>query len=386
MLQFAVTSAPYLTAMAAHQTSRKRLRRAAWFILAVVVVLGALRAALPYLVKDYVNRKLDEIPEYEGTIGDVDIHLWRGAYTIHDIRILKSTGQVPVPFFEADTMDLSIQWSQLFRGAIVGEIQLQKPRLTFVTGPTEEQRQTGIDKGWGKTLEQLFPFTINRFEIDEGAIRFHDPHSDPEVDIFVYDLFATAINLSNVRKNSGGLPASVRARGKAWGDGELEVVLDLDPIAKAPAFHLAAALTNVNLVALNDFMRAYGKVDVESGIFSVYTEIAGSDGMFSGYVKPFFRELNIYEWDQDRKEGVLKAFWEAIVGTVAAIFENQPKDQLATKIPVSGSFQNTDVDIWATLGTLLRNAFIRALLPRFERTVGFEQAGELSETYPSRDD
>jgi hypothetical protein len=47
-------------------------------------------------------------------------------------------------------------------------------------------------------------------------------------------------------------------------------------------------------------------------------------------------------------ENILEIFRQAIVGTLTTTFKNQPKDQLATKIPISGSFQKADVHIWPT--------------------------------------
>ena len=81
-------------------------RRSRWYRWLVLLLwLGgfflAARLALSPLVHWYVNRALDENPLYEGKIGAVNIHLWRGAYTIHDIRLIKTTGNVPVPFFSS---------------------------------------------------------------------------------------------------------------------------------------------------------------------------------------------------------------------------------------------------------------------------------------------
>src|SRR5438552_14901605 len=65
----------------------------------LAVLLVALRLALPHFVKNYVNRTLSEIPGYRGRVGDIDIALWRGAYTIHGLDLVKTDGKVPVPFF-----------------------------------------------------------------------------------------------------------------------------------------------------------------------------------------------------------------------------------------------------------------------------------------------
>src|SRR5687768_12673668 len=103
--------------------ARHRKRKITFWTLGVLVILlVGLRLALPSLVQRYVNEKLDELPDYDGHIGDVDIHLIRGAYSIDDVDIEKTTGSVPVPFFSARKVDFSMEWREIFQGALVGEI------------------------------------------------------------------------------------------------------------------------------------------------------------------------------------------------------------------------------------------------------------------------
>src|SRR6185295_5865599 len=80
---------------------RHRWRTFGIVLLLIALVVGVGRAMLPRIVQDYVNRTLDRNPLYAGTIGEVRIHLWRGAYSIRDVAISKTTGNVPVPFFAA---------------------------------------------------------------------------------------------------------------------------------------------------------------------------------------------------------------------------------------------------------------------------------------------
>ena len=74
----------------------------------IVVILIAVRLALPYVLKDYANRQLNKSHDYGGSIGDVTVHLWRGAYRIHNINIVKRDGEVSTPFFSANYLDLSL--------------------------------------------------------------------------------------------------------------------------------------------------------------------------------------------------------------------------------------------------------------------------------------
>src|ERR1051326_6457972 len=89
----------------------RRLVNRWWFWLLVVVIAAivVVHAYLAIWVRDYVNRKLSEISGYRAHVAAVTLHLWRGAYQIHNIKIEKTSGKVPVPFYSAPLIDLSVQ-------------------------------------------------------------------------------------------------------------------------------------------------------------------------------------------------------------------------------------------------------------------------------------
>jgi hypothetical protein len=166
-----------------------------------------------------------------------------------------------------------------------------------------------------------------------------------------------------------GLPAGLQASGQALGKGHFDLDLKMDPLQAAPTFELNASLTNVNLVELNDFLRSYAKLDVATGEFSMFTSVASVQGTYKGYVKVLFEKLDVFKWEKDRKKNILGVFWEAIVGVLSEGFKNHPHDRLATQIPVSGSFTSAQFDLWSATGSLLKNAFIRVLVPGIDPTV-----------------
>jgi hypothetical protein len=139
-------------------------------------------------------------------------------------------------------------------------------------------------------------------------------------------------------------------------------------LAEEPTFSIDATLEGVALPALNDFLKAYGNVDAEGGTFSAYAEIAAQKGAFDGYVKPLFKDIRVTQWRKD--EGLTRRVWEGLVQFAAKILENSEKKQVATRIPLKGRFDKPQPDLWATIGGLLRNAFIQALTPGIEDSVG----------------
>src|SRR5260221_3091198 len=97
----------------AKKLTKKKKR---WLIigLSLFVLLLAARIALPYILLRWVNKELNTIPGYSGHVEDIDVALYRGAYVLKEIHLEKTGGKVPVPFFKAITVDLSIECSALF--------------------------------------------------------------------------------------------------------------------------------------------------------------------------------------------------------------------------------------------------------------------------------
>src|SRR5688572_25961890 len=118
-----------------------RKRKLVIFGAAVLLLLVGGRIALPEVVERYANQKLATLHGYDGLVGDIDIHLWRGAYSIDDIVIVKTGASRPVPFFRAPRLDLSVEWRSLLRGSVVAEAQFLSPELNLVQGRTDADSQ-----------------------------------------------------------------------------------------------------------------------------------------------------------------------------------------------------------------------------------------------------
>lgn len=328
-----------------------------------------IRLALPFIVEKYVNHQLNRNTEYGGTIGDVSVSLWRGAYAIKNINIFKKNDAIKEPFFKAQTLDLSIEWKELFHGAVVGAVEMDDPRLNFVSGPTAAQTQTGTNVAWNQTLSSLFPFELNRFQIKTGEVHFQNLYSKPPVDIYLNHLTAVATNFTNSRKLSGKLPAGILAHCTTLGKGDLDLQVHLNPTTPLPTYELVCELSNVDLVSLNDFLRAYGKFDVDRGKFELFASVASDDGKYEGYVKTFFTDLDVFKWQKEKKKTLLQIVWDGVVESATVALKNHPKDTLATKIPISGTYQKNEVGVWSAIGNLLKNAFIHALVPQMDEPV-----------------
>jgi uncharacterized protein involved in outer membrane biogenesis len=193
-----------------------------------------------------VNRKLDEIPEYDGHVGDIDVALIRGAYSIDGMELVKTNGKVRVPFVAADRVDLSVQWKALFEGSFVGEMAFEHARLNFVKGPTKAQSQQGIDsQAWIPTADALFPLRINKVSINGSEVHYRDLSRDPQVDVYVDSVYAVATNLTNSKDLSESLFAIIDAQGLAMRHAPLKVHVEADPNSEQTTFDLNLSLRDL---------------------------------------------------------------------------------------------------------------------------------------------
>lgn len=350
------------------------MRRLPTILIILLILLVAARLALPSLLLRHVNKTLDEIPGYSGRVEEIGVALWRGAYQIKGLKLEKTGGKVPVPLFRSPHIDLSVEWRALFRGALVGEVTIQNPELNFVAGPVPSKQQLGASSRWQDSVKKLFPLKINRLSVHDGELHFRNFHSDPKVDISLDSIEGVATNLTNSEKISETLSASVSATGRAEKEAPLELKVRFDPYAETPTFDLDVDLKNLPLVKLNDFLRAYGGFDAEKGTFSVYSEIASSKRAFEGYVKPFFKDVHVVSLKQD-SDNPLRLAWEAAVGLVLEIVKDRENDRVASKIPLSGKYEDPEIGLIDSVLSLLSNAFIRALIPELDRTIQEGSAG-----------
>jgi hypothetical protein len=357
------------------QANPRRWSRKTWILAGVAAALIIFRGFLPSIVTGHVNKILGSIPGYRGHIDDVDISLIRGAYVIQNPRLDKLNGDIPVPFFSAREIDLSIEWSALFNGSLVGEVEFVQPAVNFVQGKDENDSQDGGGADFTEKVKDLFPLKINRFDITDGEVHFRNFQTSPKVDIYLDSLFVRATNLTNNRKVAKTLVASIDARANAMESGRLKAHLDIDPYSPQPTFNIDCQLERLRLTQLNEFFRAYAAVDVESGTFDMYSELAAERGRFRGYVKPLFKDMRVLDIKED-SDNPLEVIWESLVEAVTNLLTNEPREQVGTTIPFTGRVDDPDADILATLGGLLKNAFIRALAPGIEGTIKLRTAKE----------
>ena len=345
-----------------------RYRKVGWLV-AVIAVLLVARLLLPYAVKNYLNHRMDRMGEYHGQIADIDIHLWRGAYSIDDLRVDKVTGKVPVPLFAAAHTDIALSWRALSHGVLRGKVEFDQATLNFVDGRGRGDSQSGKGVNWRDQLQMLMPMRLDELTVRDSTVTFHNFVSRPRVDMKMTAVNGTVVNLTNSDRHQGRRVADLHVTAKVLEDAPMEAKASFDPLERDGDFAFELRVTGIALVRLNDLARAYAKLDFAGGNGDFVMQLEAKDGRLDGYAKPLLHGVKIFSWKQDVEEegkNPLRVAWEALAQGVTALFKNQERDQFATRVPISGRIDDKDLGTWDAIVGVLRNAFVQAYTPQLE--------------------
>ncbi len=351
-------------------------------VLVVVVVIAGLllilRVALPSVVTHALNRKLGALPEYRGSVSDVDLEIWRGVIHVKNFKLetrkTPADGVVAIPGTR-----LAVAWRPLFHGKLGGQAVIENAELVVfndeaiqeekVSQKEEKHEETKervetVKKveEWQQVLREAFPLNLSRFEMRDGRVRFVDRTMNPPPEVVLEHVGLVVTGLTNRPENKEELPATLTLDGMVKTGGHVFVGAQINPVADKPRFEAHLKVDGLELPPLNDFTRFYGKADVQSGRFTVFIAVNARGGYYQGYLKPFFEGLHFKAVPEEKN--VLKRAATAVASAVTSALKSD-KGKVATQISIQGNFADNDVDIWTTIRNLLRNAFVQALREGF---------------------
>jgi hypothetical protein len=262
-----------------------------------------------------------------------------------------------------------VEYGPKHREARIADATVQGLRLDYVhtaaSAPAEKVRGQEV-KRVAENQQADMPVHIARFHVVDGRVGLINKASDHPFRFFVTDADLDVTNLSTGFRDGA---AAARLTGKFMGTGTVRGSSHFRADAKGPDFDYLLAVENASLPSLNDLLRAYGKLDVAAGTFSVYSEMKVRDGYLKGYVKPLFKDIKVYDPKQDKNKPVLHKLYEKVVGGLSHVLENHKREQVATVADLSGPVSGPKTSLWSIISHLFSNAFVKAILPGFDREI-----------------
>jgi len=240
------------------------------------------------------------------------------------------------------------------------------------SAPTE-----GIAKKVAKTTkkysnEPTLEVKVDELEVRNSRLGFINRAAKPPYRVFFTDVTLEIQNFSNHLRDG---VARGKAKAKFMGSGPTEIEFAFRPENKGPDFDLKVRIENTDMRTMNDLFRAHGNFDVAAGVFSFYSEIKIRQGKIEGYVKPLFRDIKVYDERQDHEKSVFRKLYEGLVGGIAGLLQNRPREEVATQTSISGDIESPQTSTWETVLRIIQNAFFKAILPGFEKEVSQRSGG-----------
>jgi hypothetical protein len=201
-------------------------------------------------------------------------------------------------------------------------------------------------------------------KLTDATVGFVNKDTTPNYRVFIANTDLIIQNFSNQKSEGYG---HAHLTGRFMGSGQTMVDLVMRAENNGPDVSLNAKIENTDVRAMNDILRAHAKVDAASGVLSVYSEIVVKNARVKGYVKPLFKDLDVYDKEQDEDKKLGAKLKEKAADVVAKVFKNRKRDEVATIGKLEGPLENPKADTWEVLVNLVRNAFFQAILPGFER-------------------
>ena len=204
---------------------------------------------------------------------------------------------------------------------------------------------------------------IGELRLTRSTVGFVNKARTPSYRVYLTHTDGTLTNLSNHATEG---TAVARLKGAFMGSGPATAGATFKSETSGPSFAIGARIEEVDVTLLNDLFRAYGRFDTASGRFYLYSELEAKKGVVTGYVKPLFKDLKIYDKQQDRSKSLTRKIYEHIVGDVAKILQNRSRQEVATKAEVLGRIDSPEVGTVVAVIRLVQNAFFTAILPGFD--------------------
>ncbi|HEY7862520.1 MAG TPA: DUF748 domain-containing protein [Thermoanaerobaculia bacterium] len=255
-----------------------------------------------------------------------------------------------------------IEYSPVARNAHVRDLTIRRVRLDYLSQGEGDPAGQRLAKATKKAAGSEMKVRLDRLRVLESNIGMRNQARDYRV-----FLSPASLEIENFSNYGAGKPARARLEGRFMGSGKALATASFRATPKGPDLDARVEIGETDMTRMNDLLRAHGNFDVTAGKFSFYSEVQVRDGAISGYVKPLFQDLEVYDQRQDARKGFFKKLYESVVEIVAEILENQPRDEVGSVVQIRGRVQNPESSTLQVIFGLIENAFFDAILPGFER-------------------
>lgn len=264
------------------------------------------------------------------------------------------------------------EYSPWAKHVTCAELRINGLNVNFVHHAAAQAREKQVvlaaEKGASHAGDpERLKLEIHDARLYDAEMGFVNESANPTYRVFASNL---NVDLRDYSNQPEARPSDISLQGRFMGNGELTASGRFRPSASTPDFSLGVRIVHTKLASFNKLFRAHADLDVKQGTFALFSELTVKDGAMDGYIKPFFKDVDVYDPAQDEGKGVFQQFYEGLMETLTDSLKNSEREQVATTTQVAGPLADPRMSTWEVIINLVRNAFFEAILPGFQRHVG----------------
>ena len=264
----------------------------------------------------------------------------------------------------------AVEWAPNIQTVDFASVDIREASVDYQSGsgPTPQARAAG------KRISELAKTSLNnpesryrveRLTIADGTLGVVNKVQDPP---YRLEFSQLDVEVTNVSSRAEDGPARAMLHGAFMDTGAMKADATFYPEGDQANVEVKLEIVDTPLKSLNNLLQARGKFDVSEGTFELYSEVRVRNGAVEGYVKPLFKNVEVYESEQDKHKNIFRQAYEGLVGGAAKLLQNR-RGQVATVTSLNGPLDDPKANALQALRGLLKNAFVKAILPGFRNEI-----------------
>ena len=251
------------------------LKRTLLILGGLMIVLALVTVAISYFAderlrayfEDQMNERLDG---YQVRLEGAGINLLALSVTLENMTIVQEKHPEP-PVAKMARADLGLHWRALLSGRLVGQVEMERPRvhinLEQLREETADEKEVG-ERGWQEAFESIYPFKIDLWRITEGELTYID--QDPERPLRISNISLSVSDIRNLATPEDVYPSPFHLEATVFEKGTLRLEGEADLLAR-PHLGIRARVELAN-ISLNDVTPILSRYNVYLNSAQVDTE------------------------------------------------------------------------------------------------------------------
>lgn len=343
------------------------------FYIPLFIVLGllAFRMILPGLIRIGLNSYLKDFsPSLKAHVGDVDLAILRGVYTLEDISVeIKKKDK---EFLQVGSASARLAWKDVFTGNLVTDVFVDEADFTYTDSliPAIQEHLKDVEKKEDKKDEKAKkePFLrVSRFDLKDSVIRTDVfPALTKEEGIVLTKLEARATNVTPSEK----LPLTpFSMQGLLLKSGKIKTTGEANLMGDKPRWTVDSEMKEFDLTSLNRFLKQKVPLTFTKGKLDLYAEVKSEGGPIKGYIKPFVKDLDVIKSKENFKN---TKHWLAEIISALGNVVMKSRETMATKVPFTFD-QTLKPDTDKTISKAVEHGFLQELNRGIENSINLDQ-------------